>query len=158
MLVYTKIKELERGLFFMNDCIFCKIISGEIPSFTVYEDQDVKAFLDISQTTPGHTLLVPKKHVTDIFAYDEQLAKTVFSRVPKIARAIKASNPVIEGLNIINNNGKVAYQSVFHSHIHFIPRYNDQDDFKMIFKDNSAAYNAEKLQTIANAIKKQLED
>jgi histidine triad (HIT) family protein len=142
----------------MDDCIFCKIINGEIPSITVYEDDDVKAFLDISQTTPGHMLLVPKKHVPDIFAYDEELAETVFSRVPKLARAIKKSDPKIKGLNILNNNGKVASQSVFHSHIHFIPRYSDQDDFKLIFKDNSAAYSTERLEKIATAIKKQLEE
>ena len=142
----------------MDDCIFCKIIKGEIPSITVYEDDDVKAFLDISQTTPGHTLLVPKKHVPDIFAYDEKLAETVFSRVPKLARAIKNSDPKIKGLNILNNNGKVASQSVFHSHFHFIPRYSNQDDFKLVFKNNSAAYSTEKLEKIAAAIKKQLEE
>ena len=79
----------------MDDCIFCKIINGEIPSITVYEDKQVKAFLDISQGTPGHTLLVPKKHVPDIFAYDQQLAETVFARLPKLARAIKKSNPCL---------------------------------------------------------------
>ena len=73
----------------MEDCIFCKIINGEIPSYTVYEDDVVKAFLDISQNTPGHTLVVPKKHVQDIFEYDSDLAAAVFSRLPKIARAIR---------------------------------------------------------------------
>ncbi len=73
----------------MKTAFFCKIVAGQIPSVKVYEDDQVLAFLDISQTTPGHTLLVPKKHVADIFAYDEQLAKAVFSRVPKLARAIK---------------------------------------------------------------------
>ena len=107
----------------MTDCIFCKIIAGEIPSVTVYEDDKVKAFLDISQATLGHTLVVPKKHVSDLFEYDEQLASDVFSRLPKIARAIKASDPTIKGLNIVNNNGEVAYQTVFHSHIHLLPRY-----------------------------------
>ena len=71
----------------MTDCIFCKIIAGEIPSYTVYEDDVVKAFLDISQGTPGHTLVVPKKHVKDLFAYDEDLAAAVCSRLPKNARA-----------------------------------------------------------------------
>lgn len=142
----------------MTDCIFCKIINGEISSYTVYEDDVVKAFLDISQGTPGHTLVVPKKHVKDIFAYDEDLAAAVFSRIPKIARAIKQSNPAIKGMNIINNNGEVAYQSVFHSHIHLIPRYTDQDDFKMIFKDNSGKYNEEKYQEIQKAIADQFKD
>lgn len=142
----------------MTDCIFCKIVAGEIPSYTVYEDDVVKAFLDISQGTSGHTLVIPKKHVPDLFAYDEDLAAAVFSRIPKIARAVKNSNPAIKGMNVINNNGKVAYQSVFHSHIHLIPRYSDDDDFKMIFKDNSGKYNDEKYRQIQQAIKDQMED
>lgn len=142
----------------MTDCIFCKIINGEIPSYTVYEDDVVKAFLDISQGTPGHTLVVPKKHVKDLFAYDEDLAAAVFARLPKIARAIKNSNPDIKGMNVINNNGEVAYQSVFHSHIHLVPRYTDQDDFKIIFKDNSAKYDEAKYKQIQQAIVDQLED
>ena len=142
----------------MTDCIFCKIMAGEIPSYTVYEDDVVKAFLDISQGTPGHTLVVPKKHVKDLFAYDEDLAAAVFSRLPKIARAIKKSNPAIKGMNVINNNGEVAYQSVFHSHIHLVPRYTDQDDFKIIFKDNSAKYDEDKYKEIQEAIVKQMED
>ena len=142
----------------MTDCIFCKLIAGELPSSTVYEDDVVKAFLDISQGTPGHTLVVPKKHVKDLFAYDEDLAAAVFSRLPKIARAVKKSNPAIKGMNIINNNGEVAYQSVFHSHIHLVPRYTDQDDFKIIFKDNSAKYDEDKYKEIQQAIVKQMED
>lgn len=113
----------------MTDCIFDKIINKEIPSHIVYEDDVVLAFLDLSQVTPGHTLVVPKKHVPDIFAYDEDLAAAVFSRIPKIARAIKESDPAIKGINILNNNGAVAFQSVFHSHIHLIPRYTEEDGF-----------------------------
>lgn len=142
----------------MTDCIFCKIINGDIPSYTVYEDDVVKAFLDISQSTPGHTLVVPKKHVKDMFEYDEDLAAAVFSRIPKIARAIKKSNPAIKGMNIVNNNGEVAYQSVFHSHIHLIPRYTAEDGFKMIFTDNGDKYDEAKYKEIQEAITKQLED
>ena len=68
---------------------FCKINNRDIPSYKVYEDDQVYAFLDISQVTPGHTLVIPKVHVTDIFEYDEALAAEVFARVPKIARAIE---------------------------------------------------------------------
>ena len=141
----------------MDNCVFCKIINGEIPSYTVYEDDVVKAFLDISQGTPGHTLVIPKKHVPDIFAYDADLAAQVFSRIPKIARAVKASNPAIKGLNL-NNNGEVAYQSVFHSHFHLVPRYSNDDDFKMIFKDNSAQYDEAKYKQVQEAIIKQLKE
>lgn len=139
----------------MDDCVFCKIINGDIPSYTVYEDDVVKAFLDISQVTPGHTLMVPKKHVKDIFAYDNDLAAAVFSRLPKVAAAIKASNPKIVGMNILNNNGQVAYQSVFHSHIHLIPRYSNNDDFSIHFGDHSKQMTPEKYEEIRQAIANQ---
>lgn len=140
----------------MDDCIFCKIVNNQIPSVTVYEDEVVKAFLDITQVTPGHTLLIPKKHVPDIFAYDADLAAEVFARIPMVARAIKAFDPRIEGMNIMNNNGAVAYQSVFHSHIHLLPRYGKDDDFSIQFGDNSADYTPEKLAAIGAAIQKEV--
>ncbi|MGO3467999.1 MAG: HIT family protein [Weissella hellenica] len=108
----------------MSD-IFDKIIDGSIPSYKVYEDDNVLAFLDLTQATPGHTLVVPKKHVADIFEYDDELAAQVLGVLPKIAQAIKASDKHIVGLNIINNNGEYAGQSVFHSHFHLLPRYED---------------------------------
>ena len=140
-----------------DNCVFCKIINGEIPSTTVYEDEDVKAFLDISQATPGHTLLVPKKHVQDIFEYDDELAQKVLTKIPMIARAVRNFDPAIQGLNIVNNNGEVAYQSVFHSHIHFIPRYSADEGFAMNFADNTANYNADQLEEIAARIRTKLE-
>ena len=73
----------------MDNCIFCKIISGEIPSSKVYEDDKVLAFLDISQATKGHTLVIPKEHVRNILEMSAETAETVFSRVPKIARAVQ---------------------------------------------------------------------
>lgn len=142
-----------------TDCIFCKIINGEIPSTKVYEDDDVVAFLDISQTTPGHTLMVPKKHVANIFEYDDQLAQKVLAKIPMMARAVQKANPKTKGLNIVNNNGEVAYQSVFHSHIHFIPRFTrDSDDFAMKFTDNSSKYTQAQLNEIASKIKNNLEE
>lgn len=142
----------------MDDCIFCKIINNEIPSTTIYEDDDIKAFFDISQVTPGHTLVVPKKHVKDIFAYDEDLAERVFKKVPMIARAIKDSNPDIIGMNICQNNGEIAYQSVMHSHIHLVPRYSKDDDFSMHWGDNTGLASNDELQKRADKIKQHLED
>ncbi|GLB46736.1 histidine triad protein [Philodulcilactobacillus myokoensis] len=142
----------------MKDCIFCKIIRNEIPSYTIYEDNVVKAFLDISQATPGHTLVIPKKHVPNIYEYDAKFASDVFSRIPKIARAIKKSNPKIKGMNIINNNGKIASQSVFHSHFHLIPRYSDHDGFSMKFVDNSKKYSKDDFKKLQQKISSQLED
>lgn len=139
-----------------NNCVFCKIVKGEIPSYTIYEDDVVKAFLDISQTTPGHTLVIPKKHVPNIYAYSAKFAGAVFSRIPMIARAIKASNPNIKGLNILNNNGKIASQSVFHSHFHLIPRYTNHDGFSMSFQNNNRRYNQARFTRIQNDIKANL--
>lgn len=110
----------------MDDCIFCKIISGEIPSAQVYEDDQVLAFLDITQTTPGHTLLIPKKHVRNVLEMDQTLASETFSKLPLVARAVqKATNAL--GMNIINNNEEIAGQTVFHAHIHLVPRFSDND-------------------------------
>ena len=103
----------------MDNCIFCKIISGEIPSSKVYEDDKVLAFLDISQATKGHTLVIPKEHVRNILEMSAETAETVFSRVPKIARAVQKATKAI-GMNILNNNEEVAGQTVFHAHIHLV--------------------------------------
>ncbi len=141
----------------MEDCIFCKIINGEIPSYKIYEDEVVYAFLDITQVTPGHTLVVPKKHAKDIFEYDEELASQVFNRIPKIARALEKAYPDMQGLNIINNNREVAYQSVFHSHIHLIPRFSPHDDFSMHFGNHQDQYNPTLMEAIAKRIRESFE-
>ncbi|MBF8808573.1 MAG: HIT family protein [Enterococcus lacertideformus] len=140
----------------MENCIFCKIIKQEIPSYKIYEDEMVYAFLDISQATKGHTLVIPKQHVSDIFEYDQELSAAVFSRVPKIARSIEQAFPEMQGLNILNNNRELAYQSVFHSHIHLIPRYSKDDDFSIHFGNHQAEYNAEELNNIQQIIEKQV--
>ena len=104
-------------------CIFCQILDGKIPSYSVYEDDYVYAFLDITQGTKGHTLVIPKRHVHNLYEVDEDIAKTLFTAVPKVARALKrAFNPI--GMNLINNNDK-PHQTVFHFHLHLIPRYPD---------------------------------
>lgn len=141
----------------MEDCIFCKIINGEIPSYKIYEDEVVYAFLDITQVTPSHTLVVPKKHAKDIFEYDEELASQVFARIPKIARALEKAYPDMQGLNIINNNREVAYQSVFHSHIHLIPRFSPHDDFSMHFGNHQDQYNPTLMEAIAKRIRESFE-
>ena len=127
----------------MTDCIFDKIINKEIPAHIVYEDDVVLAFLDISQVTPGHTLVVPKKHVANIFEYDEDLASAVFARIPKIARAVQASNPDIKGLNILSNNGEL------------IPRYTKEDGFGLKWEPTNP--NSEVLAKIAQSIREQME-
>ncbi|WP_181349230.1 HIT family protein [Thalassobacillus sp. CUG 92003] len=134
-----------------EECIFCKILDGEIPSAKVYEDEEVYAFLDISQVTKGHTLIIPKHHTKDIYHTDAALAEKVFARVPKVANAIKATySPV--GLNVLNNNEEPAGQSVFHLHIHLLPRYGKHDGFNLKWEVQADDYTPEDLQQIASAI------
>ncbi|SJZ52825.1 histidine triad (HIT) family protein [Pilibacter termitis] len=141
----------------MENCIFCKIVQGEIPASKVYEDEKVVAFLDLTQTTKGHTLLIPKEHVADIFEYDDVLAGEVFARIPKIARALDRAFPEMCGLNILNNNREVAYQSVFHSHIHLLPRYSEEDDFNIHFGDHSEDFTNEERTNVAEKIAQEVE-
>ncbi|WP_409253345.1 HIT family protein [Bacillus sp. SCS-153A] len=139
----------------MSDCIFCKIIDGEIPSSKVYEDDHVLAFLDISQVTKGHTLVIPKVHKENVYELTEEIASNIFAAVPKIANAIKAEyNPI--GLNLLNNNGEDAGQSVFHFHLHIIPRYGQGDGFGAVWKTHTDQYTKEELKEIADGISKHL--
>ncbi|GGL42843.1 HIT family protein [Sporolactobacillus putidus] len=134
-----------------SNCIFCKIVDGEIPSAKVYEDEDVYAFLDLSQVTKGHTLIIPKVHQKDIFNLNPDVAAKLFRRVPLVAAAIgKAFHPA--GLNVLNNNGTLAGQSVFHYHIHLIPRYDEKDTFTFSFKSHAEDYSNEQRSAIAQAI------
>ncbi|MFD1360986.1 HIT family protein [Lentibacillus salinarum] len=134
-----------------EDCIFCKIINGEIPSAKVYEDEDVYAFLDISQVTKGHTLVIPKTHTQNIYETSPEVAAKLFERIPTIANAIKkAYKPV--GMNLLNNNGEFADQSVFHLHIHLLPRYDENDGFSSNWQVHSDDYSQDDLQQIAKEI------
>ncbi|MFV0556303.1 MAG: HIT family protein [Lactovum sp.] len=110
----------------MNDCIFCKIINHEIPSVKIYEDDNLLAILDISQTTKGHTLVIPKRHARNLLAMSAEDSALLFAKIPEIANLLK-SKLKAEGLNILSNNEELAGQSVFHTHIHLIPRYFDDD-------------------------------
>ncbi len=106
----------------MEECLFCKIAKGEIPSKKVYEDNDTIAFLDINPANPGHTLVMPKKHSENIFAADEDVVKKTVIVVKDIATRLK-ENMNAEGVNVVQNNGRHAGQLVNHLHFHVIPRY-----------------------------------
>jgi histidine triad (HIT) family protein len=140
----------------MSDCIFCKIVNGEVPSAKVFENEHVFAFLDLSQITKGHTLVIPKVHKENIFELTPEIASKVFEVVPQIANSIKKQFQP-EGLNLLNNNGALAGQSVFHYHMHIIPRYGKGDGFGAVWKSHEDQYTPEKLQEIATAIKDGLE-
>lgn len=116
----------------MSDCIFCKIVAGDVPSSKVYEDDEVLAFLDITQVTKGHTLVIPKQHHRNLLEMNAETASTLFARVPQIAQQLKEKLGA-SGLNIINNNEEVAGQTVFHTHVHLLPRFDETDDLKIHF-------------------------
>jgi len=132
------------------DCIFCKIIRGEIPGYVLYEDDNLMAILDISQSTKGHTLILSKAHIPNLYGLDSEQAAAIFAKVPLIANAIKqAFHPI--GLNMLVNVDQ-PLQSVFHFHIHLIPRYAD-DTIVMTFENNFGKIKQETFQEIASRIK-----
>lgn len=131
------------------NCVFCQIVNGNIPSYKIYEDENVLAILDISQATKGHTLVIAKEHYKNLYDIDEVLAGNIFSVVPKIANAIKrAFNPI--GLNVIINTEK-PLQSVFHFHLHIIPRYY-QDGVDIDFINNAGNTSTEMYKDIQSKI------
>ena len=105
-----------------NNCIFCKLANGEIPTATIYEDEDFRVILDLGPATKGHALILPKNHFDDIYSMDDATAAHVFQVAVKVAKAMKETLGC-EGLNIVQNNGEIAGQTVFHFHMHLIPRY-----------------------------------
>lgn len=108
----------------MNDCIFCKIIKGEIPSYKIYEDEKTYAFLDIASDCEGHTLVIPKAHCTNVLDCDVEDIKATIAAVQKIAKHY-VEDCGYDGVNIVNATGKAAQQSVFHLHFHIYPRKNN---------------------------------
>ena len=108
----------------MDNCIFCKIAAGEIPSATVYEDEDFRAILDMGPATKGHTLILPKKHYKDVTELDPEVASKVLGVASKIGVSMK-EHLGCSGFNLVQNNGISAGQTVFHFHMHVIPRYDD---------------------------------
>ncbi|MCL2560121.1 MAG: HIT family protein [Turicibacter sp.] len=139
----------------MENCIFCKIMAREIPGHVLYEDEHVLVFLDISQTTKGHTLIVPKAHRTDVFEMAPEEMAQVFSIAPKIATALQKTFNCT-GMNIVNNNGSSAGQTVFHYHVHLIPRYN-RDEFGIRFINNMEDYDSSDLAALKENIVQNLE-
>lgn len=107
-----------------DDCIFCKLANGDIPVEPIYEDDTVKVIFDASPASTGHMLIIPKEHVSNIYELEDELASHIFKTAAKIARAMKNVMDY-DGLNVVQNNGEAAGQTVFHFHMHLIPRYKD---------------------------------
>ena len=109
-----------------EDCVFCKIVNGDIPSNTIYENSEFKVIMDASPAAKGHVLVLPKEHYKDIYDIDAETAGKLFQLAAVVARALKEVLNC-DGLNILQNNGVIAGQTVFHFHMHLIPRYEGDD-------------------------------
>ena len=108
----------------MSECVFCKIVAGEIPSVKVYEDDDTLAFMDLGQVNPGHVIVTVKPHVQDVYGLNDDLAAAVFRTATHIAQSVKrAMKP--EGITLLQANEKAGWQTVLHFHIHVLPRHQD---------------------------------
>ncbi len=136
-----------------GECIFCDINKGKIPSVTIYENEEFRVMLDRFPATKGHILIIPQKHVKDIYDLDPDSAGRLFALATRFSSIIKRTFGN-DGLNIIQNTGKVAGQSVFHYHLHMIPRYeNDHVKLGWDVDENMAV---ETLESYAAQIKRQM--
>ena len=114
-----------------NNCIFCKLANGEIPTNAIYEDDDFKVILDASPASKGHALILPKEHYANIYEIDDE----VLAKASKLAKKIITHEKDVlkcDGYNVVQNNGEVAGQTVFHYHMHLIPRYASDDHTNVI--------------------------
>ncbi len=133
------------------NCIFCKLANGDIPTNTLYEDADFRVFMDASPATKGHALVVPKEHFADVYEID---ADVLGKAVQVGQKVIKHVTPILgcDGYNLVQNNGEVAGQTVFHFHLHLIPRYKDMNNEGIIsWIPNSV--DAEELNALKESLK-----
>lgn len=133
------------------NCIFCKIIAGEIPSNTIYEDDEFKVILDLAPAAKGHALILPKEHYADIYEIDEEVAGKAMKLAMKLA--IHMTEVLgCDGFNILQNNHEVAGQTVFHFHMHLIPRYKEAKN-NDILKWSEETFSPEEMAEIKEALK-----
>ena len=142
----------------MTKTIFEKIIDREIPANIVYEDNEVLAFMDAFPLSKGHTLVIPKRPIENIYELDDETGAKVMAAVTKVSKALRdAFNP--KGLNVVQNNGSYASQSVFHLHFHIIPRYDDEyDGFNYKWNPVSEPGSDDERLEIENNIKSKLDE
>jgi histidine triad (HIT) family protein len=132
----------------MNDCIFRKISRGEIPSATVYEDNDFRVIMDISPASEGHMIILPKEHAANVYELSDNIASKIYVLAKKLAVALKEELDC-DGVNILQNNEEAAGQTVFHLHMHIIPRYFGDD---INIKWNTTESKSESLEELAKQI------
>lgn len=135
-----------------KDCLFCKICEGEIPSFKVYEDNDFIAILDLSPATKGHVLLIPKEHAKTLEELSDDKASKLFIIAKKIIKAMKEVHG-FTNFNIVQNNGRLAGQTVDHFHMHLIPRYSIDELGLWVPHDNDESVNEENAAKVRDLIK-----
>ena len=135
-----------------DDCIFCKLANGVFPTNSIYEDDDFNVILDASPANRGHALILPKQHFDDLHTADDEVLAKVMPLAKKIAAAIKQVTGC-DGVNIIQNNGPAAGQTVFHLHIHVVPRFNDDFEFEWPHKSFSDEEQAATAAEIAAVLK-----
>ena len=135
-----------------DDCIFCKIAKGDIPSATIYETGDFKCILDVAPANRGHALIITKDHYDNIFQLDAETAAKIFSFATVAAKAIKEETGC-EGMNVLQNNGAVAGQTVNHFHLHLVPR-NSNDGVNMSWSPKETEPSEQ--QALAKAIKSKI--
>ncbi|MGN0132603.1 MAG: HIT family protein [Lachnospiraceae bacterium] len=131
-----------------ENCIFCKIANGEIPSKAIYEDDDFKVILDLGPATKGHALILPKEHASDLFELPDETASKALVLAKKLGKQMK-DNLKADGLNLIQNNGEAAGQTVKHFHLHLIPRY-ENDGQHILWNPGEASQ--EELEEVKNII------
>jgi len=136
----------------LSECVFCRIVRGELPSWKVYEDEEVMAFLDINPATPGHTLVIPKKHYRNILDAPDEVVAKVFKVAKKISEAV-VNGLGAKGVNVITNAEEVAGQVVFHFHVHVVPRYSPDE---LRFEYTPKKYSEEEAEEIVKKIKSSL--
>ncbi len=129
------------------DCVFCGIVRGELPSYRVFEDDDVLAFLDIQPVTAGHTLVVPRRHVPDLLAMPDGMAGPLFIAVGRIARAAARAHGA-DGVNVLQASGGAAGQTVHHLHVHVVPRRSG-DGLRLHIAPGAKADDAARMQAEA---------
>ncbi|SFG06189.1 histidine triad (HIT) family protein [Lachnospiraceae bacterium C7] len=136
-----------------NNCIFCKLANGDIPTNSIYEDEDFNVILDASPATKGHALILPKNHYANIYEIEPELLGKAAKLAQKI---IKKEKDILgcQGYNLVQNNGEVAGQTVFHFHMHLIPRYeNEKEDTTGLVEWEQRNIDPEEMQEICKKMK-----
>lgn len=144
-----------------SDCVFCRIIRGELDSAAIYEDESILAFMNLRQSNEGHVLVVPRRHIEQIYDLDEVTACALAGTVSKVARAVRRVYAP-EGMSIWQSNGPAAHQEVPHIHWHIFPRYTDDGHLVVYPKERAGRarreYPLQSLKNISVPLKKAIEE